>query len=145
MSEKLETPIDDHYYANLDEIQPAQKASKTETGDFNEYTTLGERNPEENKKNPTYDSLPKRQEEKPFLLKCKWKIIIAGAFIVNLLVECIVIGLIIGGVFQGETKDDIVTIRKEVSNLTAIIREQSSLTKNIISWKADIIDTLKII
>ncbi|CAH1790481.1 unnamed protein product, partial [Owenia fusiformis] len=139
MSKNPNTPLplapntDDITNINL-EARSKQNASDTEPGDFNMdvYATLDERNQEEINNNPTYANLPKRQNEKSFLLKCEWKIFVAGAVIVILMVQCIIIGLTSVGVFQGKT-------------LSTINRKLSNLTENIVSWKADIMETLKIL
>ncbi|CAH1798393.1 unnamed protein product [Owenia fusiformis] len=138
---------DDITYINLKERQPQRKANKTESVDVNmaEYATLGERN-EEEMKNPTYENLPKKPEEKSFLAKNKWKIIIAGAVIVILIAQCLVIGLARGGVFQeynaqtgSGTVDKNVCQKQDLWKMRDNIKEDSSnLTNDVVTLKDDI-------
>ncbi|CAH1790488.1 unnamed protein product, partial [Owenia fusiformis] len=125
---------DDYTEINLEEVRPNQNAIETEASDINMdvYATLGESKPEEIY-NPAYEKLTIQQNdhEKSFF---KWKIIIVCVVIV-LMALCVVIGLVVGGVFQGETEEHIATIEKELSDLT----------ENINLWKADIKETLKVL
>ncbi|CAH1791889.1 unnamed protein product [Owenia fusiformis] len=152
MSKNSNTPLPltpntvDLTYINLEEVKK-QHTAETEAGDFNMgvYATLDVKNPKEINYNPTYANLPEKQEVKSFLVKYKWKIVISGAVIVIMMAQCVINGLASGGVFQGKTEEDIVTTRKEGSTLTTINQKLSNLTENIILWKADILDNLKIL